>query len=262
MICHPFSVISEQFDVLMTIIRREFRIRYKDSMLGFAWVFGAPLLMIATYSFFVFGIARPGSVAPGVAGLASLWCCLGFWQWMSECMSRSTSAFHDNSQLVKRTRTKHFILPLANVAVSSVGFGLPLMATIGAMIFGGVAPISYVFLACGLISLLPWLVGGVYLSAVVGTFVRDAKHAVPICMNVGMFLSPVLYSREDAPRPIAALLAFNPLSHPLSFMKHAVMGTASGLPMPLLVSTLGGAIFLVASLCLFASRSKEFPDVV
>jgi len=256
------SRLALEVDTFVTLVKREFRIRYRDSFLGYAWVFGAPLLMIATYSFFVFGIARPASISSGTYGIAGLWCCLGFWQWMSESITRATSTFHENAQLVKRTTLNRSLLPLTAFAVSSLGFLIPIAATLGAMAYGGAGMGHAGHLLLGLVTAMPWVLGAIYVSSTLGTFVRDAKYAVPICMNVGMFLSPVLYGVDDAPGLIRPLLALNPLSQHLSHMKQAASAGETSISAALVASTAAGAAFLALSYTLFMRRSREFPDVL
>ncbi|MBY3150867.1 ABC transporter permease [Rhizobium laguerreae] len=254
--------LSKDFDVLRTLVRREFRIRYKDSFLGVLWVFGAPLLMIATYSFFMFGIVRSlGNGFQGLADLGGLWVCLGLWQWLNESTNRAGSAFHDNAALVKRTPLKLILLPLSNVVVSSVGFVLPLSISCVLMLAIGVGPWSFVGLGIGFVSIMPWFVGLALFASVVGTFLRDAKYAMPLCFNVGLFLSPILYSSEEAPVPLKALMYLNPLGYHFEFLKAAI-GGREGDVTSLAVASLAGIAFMFASARLFTSRCGEFADVV
>lgn len=254
--------LSRDFDVLRTLVRREFRIRYKDSFLGVLWVFGAPLLMIATYSFFMFGIVRNlGNGLQGYSGLAGLWVCLGLWQWLNESTNRAGSAFHDNAAMVKRTPLKLVLLPLTNLIVSSVGFVLPLAISCILMAIIDVDVWSFARLGIGVVSIMPWFVGLALFASVFGTFLRDAKYAMPLCFNVGLFLSPILYSTEQAPGPLKTLMYLNPLGYHFEYLKAAISGHEGDVA-GLATATVAGLVFMLASARLFAVRSGEFADVV
>nr|WP_250808115.1 ABC transporter permease [Neorhizobium tomejilense] len=257
------SGFGKDLDILRTLVRREFRIRYKDSFLGILWVFGAPLLMIATYSMFMFGIVRSlGGGGQGYTNLAGLWLCLGLWQWLSESTIRATSVFHDNAAMVKKTPLKLSLLPLTNVIVSSVGFLLPLvLALLLASIKGSAWP-SFGCVAMALVAILPWFVGLSFFASILGTFLRDAKYAIPLCFNVGMFLSPILYSREQAPSLIRPFLDMNPLGHQFEFLKAALSGATAYPDTGVAISTAAGLAFMIASMKLFSARNSEFADVV
>jgi lipopolysaccharide transport system permease protein len=255
----------QDLTMLSTLVRREFYIRYKDSFLGLVWVFASPLLMIATYSLFMFGVMQKvnnSHSSQGYAGLAGLWVCLGLWQWLAEGTNRAAVVAHENSAMVKKTPIKLALLPLTNVLVSSIGFLLPLGGAVALTTFFGGEQGSFFLLFLALISALPWFIGAAYCATVVGTFVRDTKHALPIFFNVGLFLSPILYTREQAPAFLAGILAVNPLGYHFEFIKYA-LGAQYVLDVHgVVVTTLMGLAFCVVSLHLFRLRSGEFSDVV
>lgn len=255
---------SRDIDILLTLVRREFRIRYKDSFLGVLWVFGSPLLMIATYSIFMFGIVRNlGVGSEGLTGLAGLFVCLGLWQWLSESTGRAASCFHDNAAMVKKTPLNLSLLPLTNVIVSSLGFALPLALScllLTAVGHGGLT--AFLYLGVGVVSVLPWFVGLAFFASVLGTFLRDAKYAIPLCFNVGLFLSPILYTAAQAPSPLRPFLMLNPLGYHFEFIKMAISGSVTGITTAFAAGSVAGVVFMFASARLFTARSQEFADVV
>jgi lipopolysaccharide transport system permease protein len=254
---------SKDIAMLGTLVRREFSIRYKDSFLGILWVFAAPLLMIATYSLFMFGVMRGiGNHSQGAAGLAGLWVCLGYWQWLAESTTRAAVVAHENSAMVKKTPLKLGLLPLTSFLVASVGFLLPLVGAVVIVSCYAGGTFSPVFLLIGLLSLLPWSLAIIFFATVLGTFVRDAKHALPIFFNVGMFLSPILYTRDQAPSLLAGFLAFNPLGYHFEVIKFALGDQNQPDFMMTAITTSVGFILCVASALLFKARSGEFADVV
>ena len=249
--------------ILFTLVQRELRIRYKDSALGMVWMFGAPLLMMATYSLFVMGFIRaPTSGTDNVLQqLAGLWLCLGFWQWLTESANRSVNTFHDNSQLVKRMPIPLGMLPIANVVVSAISFAVPLAVSIACMTVAGSNFKSVMISLLGIIGLLPWLLGLTLLVSVAGTYVKDAKHALPLILNVGMLLSPVLYSIDHAPSMLQAVIKFNPLAPGLSLARGIYDSSVYSLPTHAF-SVIGSAIFVALAVHFFNRRKKDFYDVV
>ncbi len=255
------GTISRRF-ILFTLVQRELRVRYKDSVLGMVWMFGAPLLMMATYSVFVMGFIR--SSAPGIntvfSQLAGLWLCLGFWQWFSESANRSATTFHDNSQLVKRMPIPLGLLPLANIIVSSISFAVPLIVSVCFLIADGRNLLDIALCISGIIVLLPWLFALTLIASVAGTYVKDVKHALPLVLNVGMLLSPVLYSLDHAPGFLKAIIQFNPLAPGLTLVRGGEAGPyESG---AYVASSAVGILFALSALHFFNRRKKDFYDVV
>jgi lipopolysaccharide transport system permease protein len=245
--------------MLKILVKREFLIRYKDSVLGLMWVFGAPLIMIVTYSAFSFGLlGNLRTFSPG--DLAGLFVCLGLWQWFSECVSRSTTAFHDNAALVKKTNIKLSLLPLTNVLVSMVGFTLPLcLGVVIAAVTQEWDVLPRLFF--GVVAFVPWFIGVVFCSAVVGTFLRDARYALPMLVTVGFFLTPILYRMSDIGGILKSVVSWNPIAPIFDFIKtrgpislDSLSGVAPSVCM--------GLVLLGFSLMLFKKREKEISDVV
>ena len=251
--------VSQREYMLKILVKREFLIRYKDSLLGLLWIFGAPLVMMVTYSAFVFGLLH-GVKKFAAADLAGLWVCLGLWQWFSESVSRSTTAFHDNSTLVKKTNVDLALLPLTNVIVSMVGFSLPLVMAVGlSAIYGEWLAISHLLL--GVLIFMPWFIGIVYISSTVGTFLRDARYAVPMIVNVSFFMTPILYTMADIGGVLKRIVSFNPVAPIFDFTKH--FGTMTTHDQIWLGCSGGlGLLVMFGGLTMFKARMKEIPDVV
>jgi lipopolysaccharide transport system permease protein len=259
-----FSVLVARRFILMTLVRRELRIRYKDSFLGWLWIFGAPLLMMATYTIFVLGVIRPDSAGGDARWLelAGLWLCLGLWQWLAESANRSVTAFHDNAQLVKRTPIPLSLLPATNIIVSAISFLIPLGVSFGVLIWSGQGLRALGGVAIAVVSFLPWLIAFSYFVSIIGTYLKDAKHAMPLLMNVGLFLSPVLYSATGTPKLLSTIMVFNPFSSSLGAVRLTALGGNLFGTQGFWVVAAVGLLAMWASFKFFILRKKDFYDVV
>lgn len=249
--------------LLLTLIKREFRIRYKGSFLGWLWVFGAPLLMLATYTVFVVGVVH--AAVPGRSHwdqLPALWLCIGMWQWLTESANRSLSAFHDNAQLVKRTPVPLFLLPLTNIIVSAVSFLIPVLISCVAMLSLGKGLSGIAGAFAGVAAFFPWLVAITFVMSVTGTYMKDARHALPLILSVGMFLSPVLYDTNSTPALLKSFIMANPLSQSLSGVRAAMSGNTHLSQTSFWVVAALGVVAMFASFKFFTARKSDFYDVV
>ncbi len=259
-----FSALLARRYILMTLVRRELRIRYKDSFLGWLWIFGAPLLMMATYTVFVLGVIRPETSTgqARILELGGLWLCLGLWQWLAESANRSVTTFHDNSQLVKRTPIPLPLLPATNILVSSISFLIPFLVSLAVLALGGLGLLHLGAVIVAVVSFLPWLVAFSYFVSVVGTYLKDAKHAMPLLMNVGMFLSPVLYSVSNTPRLLSTVMLFNPFSSSLGAIRLTASGGNLLANTSFWIVSAVGVMTMLAIFKFFNLRKKDFYDVV
>lgn len=256
------NLIGRRF-ILFTLVQRELRIRYKDSALGMVWMFGAPLLMMATYSLFVMGFIRApaGGTVSVLSQLAGLWLCLGFWQWFAESANRSATTFHENSQLVKRMPIPLGLLPIANIIVSAISFLVPLLVSVLCMVLAGQGLASIFRSLLGLVVLMPWLFGLSLMASVAGTYVKDVKHALPLVLNVGMLLSPILYTLDHAPGMIKSVIQWNPLAPGFTLVRGAY-GYGGYSVQTYILSFCASLIFAMFAIRFFNRRKKDFYDVV
>ena len=112
---------------------------------------------------------------------------------------------------------------------------------------------------------LPWLLAlmmaAALLLAAVGCYLRDLQHIVPLAISGLLFLSPVFYPTNSAPKPLAALLVLNPMTGPIEMLRSAWFGTAyawADAALPLAAT----ALALWLSHRLFVRLRPGFADLV
>lgn len=203
------------------LVRSDVLGRYKGSLIGIAWSFFNPLLMLTIYTF-VFSIvfksrwAMP-SVADNRFGFALvLFVGLIFHGLLSECISRAPGLILNNANYVKKV-----VFPLeilAWVALCSAHFH---------------ALISLLVLFCAqlvIMHALPWTVvllpliaapfalmtiGITWIISATGVYVRDIAQVTGIVSSALMFLAPVFYPLSSLPKEYRCWLYLNPLTLPI-----------------------------------------------
>jgi ABC-type polysaccharide/polyol phosphate export systems, permease component len=251
--------------LLSTITRRDVTTRYKGAALGALWMIGSPLAMVAAYSFVIAGVfgMRVGAGDSVKETIIGLWACLAAWQLFAETSNRSSSLMIDNAALVKRTSFPLALLPIA--AVITAGLGVLVSYSLVAMIYiclMGVPPLTWLLMPIPFVSLAIFALGVSYLLVSIGTFVRDVRHAVPLCVQVGMLVSPILYPADRIPSALAWLSAINPLTPIFETIRALMLGNISAPWEKLAAVTIVGIVISVASFTLFRKRTPEFADVV
>ena len=122
-------------DLLGLLIRRDFVSFYKQTILGPVWFFIQPLFTTITYTF-VFGrlagISTQGLPAPlfYMAGIT-------VWNYFSECLTKTSTVFRDNSQIFGKVYFPRLIMPLSIVMSNLIRFAVQLLMFIAMMIFFG-----------------------------------------------------------------------------------------------------------------------------
>lgn len=177
-------------ELLAQLVRRELKVKYKGSSLGFVWSMLNPAFLLTIY-FLVFKIL--GNALP----LFALWllCGLLVWNFFSTSVSGATAAITGNSYLVGKVRFPREILPLAVVGAFLVHFFLQAVVLVGALaVFRHGIAWSYlplVFVA--LVTLVVFVSALALVASAINVYARDTQHLLELMILGWFWLTPILY---------------------------------------------------------------------
>jgi lipopolysaccharide transport system permease protein len=251
--------------LLMSVVRRDIASRYRGASLGILWMIGSPLAMVAAYGFVVAGVfgMRVGAAADVRSTVIGLWACISAWQIFAETANRSSSLMLDNGALVKRTSFPLALLPISVVFTSFVGVLVSYaLISILFVIMVGMPPLTWLLMPLAFVPLAIFALATSYLLASVGTFVRDVRHAIPLGVQVGMLVTPILYPADRIPQVLSWFSLVNPLTPVFETIRALMLGSATAPWERLGVVTVVSVVFCILAFALFRKRSPEFADVV
>ena len=211
----PLWELPRRFDLVMSLTRRELAARYKGSVLGIVWAILTPVVMIAIFTIIFAGIFRAK-----FAGSDSQWdyalylfCGLLPWNAFQESLSLSSTAIVNRANLVKRV-----VFPLETLPVSQT------LAAVANQLFGTIALLLGIIIirrqlhATTLylpVLLLPQLLvslGGAWLLASLGVFIRDIVQGIGLVLMAWMYLTPIIYPESIVPAAYRPLININPFT--------------------------------------------------
>jgi len=195
-------------DLLLTLVGREMKLRYKRSILGIAWSLLTPLAQLAVY-FLTFDVLLPLNV-PNYASF--LFTGVLVWNWFQGALHQATSAVVDNRDLIRRPGFPVAILPVVTVASYLIHFLLALPILFVFLVWEGLAMTS-ALLALPLVITIQFLLTlslAYFVSALYVTF-RDTQHLLDVFLNLLFFLTPVFYKAKDLPSQYQAYYRLNPM---------------------------------------------------
>jgi lipopolysaccharide transport system permease protein len=218
--------------LIVNMIGRDLKARYKSSLLGYIWSLLNPLLTMAVF-WVVFGLLMPGSVAmfPVFLIVALL-----PWSFAVTSVSGGMRSLLDNANLIKKVYFPREILPIAVVLSNFVNYllALPMMflvmagvqlVTIGHLNFSWTFAFLPVIIAIQII----FLIGVALLLSTSAVFFRDTTHIVDILLQLWIFLTPVFFSLEQIVSPTWARLVrwLNPMASIIDFYRDILYGQAT-----------------------------------
>ena len=203
---------------LMTqLITRDFKRKYKRSILGVAWSLLYPILMMTVMAI-VFSHMFRFSVE-GINYLVYLMTGIIMWSYFSEASNSAMTSVVENFALISKVYIPKYIFPVAKCLFVGINFVLTLIPWIGLIIitqFGlGTYPadinIYYLVLPYIFLCLFIFTIGvGLFLSCV-SVFLRDVFYIYGIILTIWSYFTPVFYSIEILPENLQKIFVYNPL---------------------------------------------------
>lgn len=249
-------------DLLRSLIKRDVSLRYRQTLLGPAWIVVQPLMTAAIFTF-VFGSVAKVPIPKDVPYFVFAIMGMGLWTGFSQCLTRSTSSVLANIDLVTKVYFPRLLLPVSAAAAAAVDSSLMIGVACSILLLSGLGINSAALLVPAL------LLGVLFLAMCVGAALgallvraRDVQYGVPILVQGLLFATPVLYPLQSIPESVRPLSAANPLTFYFEALRWATFGT----PAPsasLVVSSLcvTGALGL-AGVCVFSRLERDFADVI
>jgi ABC-2 type transport system permease protein len=190
---HRHREIFRYRELLANLIRKELKVKYKNSALGFLWSLLNPLLMLSIY-----GVALGFFLRAGLPWFPFyLLSGILAWNLLTAALNGSTGAFVNNANLISKVYFPRAILPLSTVGASLVHFVLQLFVLGGAMLIFGYErrwDAGFVLLPFALIVEV-LLVAGLGLAlATLNVLFRDVQHLLEVGLLAWFWMSPIVYA--------------------------------------------------------------------
>ena len=222
---------SKQNRVLLSeLVRTDFKLRYQDSVLGYAWSLLRPLLIfVILYVVFV-KFLKVGSGTPHYAQYLLFG--IVIWNFFVEMTMQSLTSIVGRGDLIRKIKIPRWIIVVSSSVSALINLLLNLVIIAIFMIIGHVTP-------TGLVFLLPLLLLEVYLFALGVSFFlsaafvkyRDISYIWEVCIQAGFYLTPILYPLSRIPNLLLQkIMLMNPLAQALQEARYVLITKQSTVP--------------------------------
>jgi ABC-type polysaccharide/polyol phosphate export permease len=204
-----------------SLFRRDFRARYKGSVLGVAWSLANPLILLGVY-LLIFSVLW--QVSNGIDHYPLyLLSGLAVWVFFATSLQSASRSMVDYSELIRKVRFPRQLVAFSTVATQLVAF-VAMLAVLMVIDLIVLARVRGVFLvAIPLAALVVCLVAGLALAIASANVVfRDVEHIVSAALLPWFFLTPVLYTFDqfDQHPTLKQLLRWgNPITPPIEALR-------------------------------------------
>jgi lipopolysaccharide transport system permease protein len=212
-------------DLLWTLTLHRLRVRYRQSLLGWAWAVLQPLLLMLIFTV-LFALTAPRMPSAGLPYPVFVYAAVLPWTFFSTALTNGTGSLVGHAQLVTKVWFPREWLPLSYLLAALFDFAVASLLLVGLMLYHGVAPTWWALWSVPIVTLLGTL--ALALSLALGALqvrFRDIGLAMPLLLQVWMFLSPVVYPLDRVPERLRWVYELNPMVGLIdSFRRVTVLG--------------------------------------
>lgn len=247
-------------ELLFFLTWRDIKIRYQQTVLGFAWAVLQPVLTMVVFSLFFGKLANIGS--DGVPYPIFNYTALLPWQFFENAISTSTTSLVTNANMVTKVYFPRLFIPISSVFSGLVDFAIAFLILIGMMVYYQVTPnIGVLLLPLFLLLAFITALGVSLWMSAMNVKYRDVRYIVPFVARFWFFATPIAYSSTLLDEPWRTLYGLNPMVGVVEGFRWALLGTQPPQSMIFLSAVIAVAL-LVSGLIYFSRTEKTFADVI
>ena len=248
-------------ELILFMIWRDVKVRYKQTLLGAAWAVIQPVLTMLVFTF-VFGtvakVPTEGLPYPIFSYTALL-----PWGLFTAALNTASRSLTANQNMVTKIYFPRLVLPLASVLGGLVDFAIAFVILIGMMLYYHVSPTGAVWtLPLFLILTLVTALGVALWLSAINVQYRDVNYVLPFLTQFWLFLTPVAYSAQVISAKWQTVYSLNPMAGVVNGFRWALLGTNTGPDLNMAVSVAISIAFLVSGLFYFRSMERTFADTI
>ena len=263
---HVFNSLAGNLGLIVQLTRREIAARYRGSVLGVAWSFVTPMLMLAIYTF-VFSVVFQTRWATPMNSRFEfalvLFAGLIVFSLFSECVARAPTLMAENPSYIKRIvfplEALAWVAMLTSLFNAVVSFGILLVAYV---LIAGLPPLTVLWLPIVLMPLILMTMGLIWFLSSTGLYIRDIRQFVAIILPVLMFASPLFYPVSALPEWVRGYMQLNPLAVAMEQVRDVLLFAKAPSLGVLALSLVLSLVVAWAGVVWFRVTKRGFADVV
>ena len=246
--------------ILKQLVTKDFKRKYRRSVLGIAWSVLNPLMMMIVMSV-VFSFVFRADIEN-----YPLYLILGniTFSFMSESTSQALMSFIDAAPLLKKVRVSRFVFPVQKVLFALVNFTFSLVAVALVMLWFRVVPTWHIIWLPVCLFLLVLFCSGIGL--IVGSlavFFRDVVHLWSVILTAWTYLTPIFWvptqlAANGAPAWVMSIVELNPMYGFVTFMRDIFLWNQNPSMQTLALCVIWAAIMLGIGILVFHKTQHNF----
>ena len=241
--------------LIKQLVDRDFKAKYKRSVLGVFWSFLNPLLNMAV-QYVVFSNLFKFDI-PNFP--VYLLCGNVIFTYFSESCGMALTSIVGNASLITKVYVPKYIYPLTRILSSLINLLISMIPLIVVALISGLLPVpAYILSLYAFVCLALFCLGmGLFLSAAM-VFFRDIQFLWNVLTTIWMYLTPIFYPVSALPEAAQRIVMMNPLYYYVTFVRTCIIGGMSPEPTMYAQCLLYAIVALVIGAWVFKRNQNKF----
>lgn len=243
--------------LLKQLVSRDFKVKYKRSVLGILWSLLYPVLTMAVMALVFTNMFKFST--PGVNYLVYLMSGLVIFNYFSEASNLAMSSVVANFSLINKVYMPKYIFPLSKCLFIGINFLLTLIPLYAIILITGTGiNIYHIFLPYVVICLLLFTIGFGLILSTVAVFLRDMFYIYGVVLTLWTYLTPIMYDISIIPSKFQLLFKLNPLYWFINYAREIILYAHIPQLNVWLYCALFSVFFLLLGIFVFKKNQDKF----
>lgn len=253
------NTLRHYIDVMAVLAHRDFKIRYRNSLLGFLWSLLNPLAYMAVLTLvfsFLLRVNIPNFAAWELSGLL-------VWRYFSIGTAQSLTAISGNPSLVSKVRLSRYVLVLSNNIANLIGAVLEFLVLFPVLMYFGVGLTPFVLFLPVILVMEFVLIFGLSLAlSSLNLKYRDFDQLWEISLQLGFFLSPIVYDASLIPQRYSFAYSLNPVTRLIESTREILLHQQFPTFFDFATIMLASGVFTILGFLIFRALEPRFAEGV
>jgi lipopolysaccharide transport system permease protein len=252
-------------DLFLVLAWRDVSVRYKQTVLGALWAILQPVMTMVVFTF-IFNRMAGIESGDGTPYPIFLYTGLLIWQYFSATVNNAAQSMVTNANLIQKVYFPRLLIPASGAATALIDLAVASAILVVMMMhygfpprFVGVAIIPVLLL----ITTLCALGFGLFLASLNVKY-RDVRYALPFFINIGLYITPVIYPvamLDRYPMVKTLFVWLNPMASVINSARAGILGRSTFEWNMLIVSLLVSIVYFLIGLFYFKRTETYFADI-
>jgi lipopolysaccharide transport system permease protein len=247
--------------LMFSLVRRQYQLRYRQSMMGLAWAIVPTLVTLAAATLVFHKVAKvdTGSIPYPIFMFAAL----VPWTFFAGSVTFGVQSITAFQTMVSRLPFPTATIPFSVIGTAFIDLGISAVIFVAfSVVTGYGVPATAVWFPVLLAIEIPLVLGVVLLGSALNVFARDIKLAVPLFTQLWLFVTPVMYPLSAVPHNLRTFYMLNPMTGIVeSSRRILLLGQAPSFSL-LLPAIIGAVVLFAVGIWYFGATESRFADVL